>query len=87
MVTHSIDSVFKRAPPPPRRLDLDDMAERIAASLNCIAADWRDDVLGDAVAQLRRRNPELSELDIAGLVAAIRSKIDPGNFGRRGVLE
>jgi len=87
MVTHSIDSVFKRAPPPPRRLDLDDMAERIAASLNCIAADWRDDVLGDAVAQLRRRNPALSEPDIASLLAAIKARLEVGNRGRRGVLE
>jgi len=87
MVAPTIDSVFKRAPPPPRRLDLDALAEAMAVTLNAAAADWRDDLLGDAIVTLRRRHPELSPLDIDALLAAIEGRIERGAFGRKGVIE
>ena len=92
MVAHSIDSVFPSRRLKPelafgRSLDLNAMAEAMAATLNACASDWRGDVLSDAVAQLRRRNPALSPLDISALVAAIKARIERGAFGRKGVLE
>jgi len=68
-------------------LDLDAAAERMAAQLNACAADWRDSVLGDAQFWLKRRYPALSDIDIAALGEAVKSRIKPGRRGRRGVLE
>jgi len=87
MVTHSIESLFKRAPAPRRRLDLNALAQAMATVLNACAADWRAEILGDMVAQLRRRNPALSEPDISALLAAIKARIERGAFGRKVVLE
>ena len=44
-------------------------------TLNACAADWREDVLGDAVAHLRRRHRELDDRDIDALVTAIRARV------------
>ena len=70
----------KRPAPGVRSLDLDLAAELMVQALNHCAADWRDDVLGDAVAQLRRRHRELSDRDIESLVTAIRARVERWQF-------
>ena len=88
-VAHNVDSVFKplapskRSAPGVRSLDL--AAELMVQALTYCAADWREDILGDALAHLRRRHCELSDRDIDALVAAIRARVEPGNFGRCAV--
>ena len=92
-MTPTIANTFKppapsrRSAPGIRSLDLDLAAELMVQALNACAADWRDDVLGDAIAQLRRRHRELGDRDIEALVAAVRARMDPGNFGRRTMSE
>ena len=89
----TIATAFRRQdpvkPPAPsvRPIELNAAAEAMAMTLNACAADWREDILGDAVAQLRRHHRELGDRDIEALVTAVRARVDPGNFGRRTMVE
>jgi hypothetical protein len=77
----------KRPAPGVRPIELNAAAEAMAMRLNACAADWREDVLGDAIAQLQRRHRELGDRDIEALVTAIRARVEPGNFGRRAMAD
>ena len=92
-VAPNVDSVFKplapskRSAPGVRSLDLDLAAELMVQALTYCAVDWREDMLGDAIAHLRRRHRELDDRDIDALVTAIRARVEPGNFGRRVMID
>ena len=68
-------------------LDVAAIAKQMAAQLNACAADWRDQVMGDALFWIRRRHPGISDTDIDALVAAVKAWVEPGRRGRREVIE
>jgi hypothetical protein len=64
-------------------IDLNATAERISSTLRTCAQDWREEILADAIARLRRRHRELNDRDIAALILAVRALAEPGNRGSR----